>query len=112
MYLLDPNGNVVHNDKKYKKLEGEITLNYIFDNTFNNASNITIVRLPSNIEEILDDAVASSSITEIYIPSSVTEIDKYAFYGCDNLKIIHNLSNVEIDKTKYFLNDYVIIYNE
>ena len=112
LYLLDKKGNVKHNGKKYKKVEGEITLNYIGDYIFSNASNITIVRLSSSITSIPEDAFSGSSITEIYIPSSVTEIDEYAFYDCDDLIIIHNLSNVILDKDTYHLPDDVQILNK
>ena len=111
LYLLDKKGNVEHNGKKYKKLEGEITLNYIGDYIFDTASNITIVRLSSSITSIPVNVLSGSSVTEIYIPSSVTEIDEYAFYDCDDLKIIHNASNVILDRDKYYLSDDVQILN-
>lgn len=112
LYLLDKKGTIKHNGKKYKKLEGETTLNYISACSFQRASNITVVRLTDKITYIPEDAFSSSSITEIYIPASVTEIDRYAFDYCQSLRIIHNASSVNINKTDFSLEDDVQIVNE
>lgn len=113
LYILDKNGDVTFNNKKYKLLTDLVTSLKIINNaSFFGYGNLNIVKLKSGVEKIEEDAFALSSMKELYIPSSVTYIDEEAFDNCKNLKIIHNYSNIDITIEKYGLEEDCVITKE
>ena len=113
LYILDKNGDVTFNNKKYKLLTDlETSLKIINNASFFGYDNLNIVKLKSGVEKIEEDAFALSSMKELYIPSSVTYIDEEAFDNCKNLKLIHNYSNIDITIEKYGLEEDCVITKE
>jgi len=65
------------------------TVSSIFDEAFNEATNITSVTIPDSVTSIGDYAFSGcTSLTSIEIPDSVTSIGTQAFYNCSNLSEI------------------------
>jgi uncharacterized repeat protein (TIGR02543 family) len=112
-YILDKNGDISFNDKKYKLVTDiETSINTIKQASFFGYGNLGVVRLKDGVEKIEEDAFALSSMKELYIPSTVTYIDEEAFDSCKNLKLIHNYSNIDITIEKYGLEEDCVITKE
>ena len=113
LYVLDDDGDITYNNKKYKLINDiETSLKIIKNGSFYGYENLNIVKLNEGVEKIEEDAFALSSMKELYIPSSVTYIDEEAFDNCKNLKLIHNYSNIDITIEKYGLEEDCVITKE
>ena len=74
-YILDPNGNEIHNGKNYKLLEEVIIPNYVTEIKYSTFQNFNCLK-------------------KVVLHKDVKLIDSIAFSGCTNLKEI-DLSNVK-----------------
>lgn len=106
LYVLNSNGSIEYNGKKYSLVEGNVSLTdatKISSYVFADYNKITSLILNEGIESINDSFIAGTSIEEITIPSSVKFIDECAFYDADNLKKIINLSDIDLKNGDYII---------
>ena len=61
---------------------------------YTNKSMINQLILGSSIIQLPQYIFYNSNITEYTIPNNIKIIEPYCFYGCKNLKFIHNIKNV------------------
>lgn len=112
-YKIDEDGNIeiylnstsiltALNVSKKEDIKGDITVPYYFNmenivkykvkgisaNTFVSLKQITSITLEDGIEDLLSNALSSTSVKTIYLPKSINHMDATAFSGCTNLEEI------------------------
>ena len=91
LYLLDNDGDVIFNDKKYKLIDETLILENVAEIkhfTFEGFKNIKHVKIPDGVKVIGQAAFSESSIESIELPDSLEEIIDEAFSWCEKLKTI------------------------
>ena len=91
-FILDENGTIEYNNKKYTKITGITIPNSVTSigqYAFSGCSSLTSIEIPASVTSIGDSAFYKcTSLTSITIPDSVTSIGQYAFSGCSLLESI------------------------
>ena len=99
-YMLDNNGTIEHNSKKYSKVEDVAIPNQVVkinDYAFKGC-NLTSITIPNSVKNIGEYAFSGCNLTSITIPNSVKIIGEYAFSGCNKLVEVINKSSLNITK--------------
>lgn len=136
-YILDKNGDVLYNGKKYKLLTDLIIpkeianinsmaflgfsqlksvtfhndIKVIDDGAFMDCINIHELTLPKNLEVIGNSAFANTPINELVIEENVRKIDSYAFAHCFNLESITILNKTCEIEDNSFMHDCFLKIN-
>ena len=70
----------------------------IAEDAFRGNSTITSIVIPEGVTSIDDAFYGCSSLASIVIPEGVTSIGDVAFYGCNNLKLVINYSDLPLQR--------------
>ena len=98
-YILDENGTIENNGKKYKlltELEIPSTVTSISDYQFYGFNQFIDIMISDNVTCIGEYAFFDCrSLTSITIPDSITNIGEYAFYNCSSLTEVYYDGTIE-----------------
>ena len=109
-YILDENGDIENNGKKYKlltELEIPSTVTSIGNYQFYGFNQFTGITIPDSVTSIGEGVFEKcASLISVIIPNNVTSIGRYAFYGCSSLTKVYYKGTSSYTDTITSIGDY------
>ena len=115
-YILDSNGDIEYNGKKYSlvtEIEIPNTITSIGNYQFYGFNNVTSITIPKGVSNIGRAAfIDCSNLINIEISNSVISIGQSAFYSCENLENVYydgtleDWCNISFEPSSFNLMDY------